>query len=216
MTVRGALRSALGDIYRCSWRLLVLNTAVTAALSAVVIVVSAFPLVLFVAPLVAGPIAAAVVHCVLRLVREEEFELADAMDGLRRFWKQGFALGALSGLVLLLGDLAVSFYASAEHRVLPLAALSAYVVVIIFLILLVTWLLAIAEPEAGIKHALREAWLLSLRSPLRLITFGAVLLVVNVLGVVTVLPFLTLTIVFSFLATARLVLPAPTLEEMSA
>ncbi len=216
MTVRGALRSALADIYRCSWRLLVLNTAVTAALSAVVIVVSAFPLVLFVAPLVAGPIAAALVHCVVTLIREEEFQFSDAVDGLRRFWKQGLALGALFGLVLLLGVLAVSFYASADHRVLPLAALSAYVAVIVSLILLVAWLLAIAEPQDGIRAALRRAWLLALRSPLRLIAFGAVLLVVNVLGAVTVLPFLTLTIAYSFLATARLVLPAPTPEEMKA
>ena len=32
-------------------------------------------------------------------------------------------------------------------------------------------------------------------------------------GAVTVLPFLTLTLAYSFLATARVVLPAPTLEE---
>ncbi len=216
MTVGAALRSALADTYRWSWRLLVLNTALTAAVAAVVILVSAFPLVLFVAPLVAGPIAAALVHCIVTLIREEAFELSDAVDGLRRFWKQGLALGALSGLVLLLGVLAVSFYASADHRVLPLAALSAYVVAIVSLVLLVAWLLAIAEPEDGLKHALGQAWLLALRAPLRLITFGAALLVVNVLGAVTILPLLTLTIAYSFLATARLVLPAPTLEEMSA
>lgn len=216
MTVAAALRSALADTYRWSWRLLLLNTALTAAVSAVVILVSAFPLVLFVAPLAAGPVAAALVHCIVTLIREEEFQLADAVDGLRRFWRQGLALGALSGLVLLLGVLAVSFYASADHRVLPLAALSAYVAAIVCLALLVTWLLAIAEPEEGIKRALGRAWLLVLRSPLRLITFGAALLVVNVLGAVTVLPLLTLTIAYSFLATARLVLPAPTLEEMSA
>ena len=216
MTVGAALRSALADTYRCSWRLLVLNSAVTAALSVVVIVVSAFPLVLFVAPLVAGPVAAALVHCIVTLIREEQFQFSDALDGLRRFWKEGFALGALFGLVLLLGVLAVSFYASAAHRVLPLAALSAYVAVIVSLVLLVAWLLVIAEPQDGIRSALGRAWLLALRAPLRLITFGAALFVVNLLGVVTVLPFLTLTIAYSFLATARLVLPAPTLEEMSA
>jgi len=216
MTVTAALRSALADTYRWSWRLLLLNTAITAAVSVVVILVSAFPLVLFVAPLVAGPIAAALVHCIVTLIREDEFQLADAVDGLRRFWRQGLALGGLSGLVLLFGVLAVSFYASAAHRVLPLAALSAYVVAIVSLILLVAWLLAIAQPEDGVKRALGQAWLLVLRAPRRLITFGAALLVVNVLGAVTVLPLLTLTIAYSFLATARLVLPAPTLEEMSA
>jgi hypothetical protein len=216
MTVRGALRSALADTYRSSGRLLVVNTALTAVVIAVVVLVSAFPLVLFVAPVVAGPVAAALVHCIVTQVREEAFSLADALDGLRRFWKQGLVLGALSGLVLLLGVLAVVFYGSAAHRVLPLAALSAYVIAIGALIVLVTWPLAIADPENGIRHALGQAWLLAMRSPFRLIALGAALLVVNVVGAITVLPLLTLTIAYSFLATARLVLPVPTLEEMSA
>jgi hypothetical protein len=215
MTVRGALRSALADTYHSSWRLLVVNTALTAVLTAVVILVSAFPLVLFIAPLVAGPVAAALVHCIVTLIREDSFELTDAVDGLRRFWRQGFALGALTGLVLLLGVLAVSFYASASHRVLPLAALSAYVIALAALIVLVAWPLAIADPERGIRDALGRAWLLALRSPFRLIALGTALVVVNVLGAITVLPLLTLTVAYSFLATARLVLPPPNLEEMS-
>ncbi len=217
MTVRAALGSALADTYRNSWRLLVLNTALSAVIAAVVLFVSAFPLVLLVAPFVAGPIVAALVHCVVTLIREEELELGAAVDGLRRFWKRGFVLGGLSGLVLLLGALAVSFYASEHHRVLPLAVLSAYVVGLAFLVVLVAWLLAIADPEDGVGGALRRAWLLALQSPLRLLLLGAALLVVNVLGAVTVLPILTLTIAYSFLATARLVLPpAPTLEEVTA
>lgn len=217
MTVRAALGSALADTYRYSWRLLVVNTALSAVVAAVVLFVSAFPLVLLVAPLVAGPVAAALVYCVVTLIRDEELQLADAVDGLRRFWKRGFLLGGVSGGVLLLGALAVTFYASEHHRVLPLAALSAYVVAVVFLVVLVAWPLAIAEPEDGVAGALRRAWLLALRSPLRLLLLGAALLVVNVLGAVTVLPLLTLTIAYSFLATARLVLPAaPILEEVTA
>ena len=66
MTVRAALRSALLDTYHFSWRLLIVNTALSVAVAAVVIFVSAFPLVLLVAPLVAGPIVAGLVHCVVR------------------------------------------------------------------------------------------------------------------------------------------------------
>jgi hypothetical protein len=214
MSVSRALRSALADTYRCSWRLLVVNTALSAAVFVVVVTVSAFPLALFVAPLVAGPVAAALVHCVVMLIREEDFELADALDGLRRFWRLGLVLGGLFGLALLLGFLAVSFYASADHRVLPLAALSAYVVAIACLILLVAWPLAVAAPESGLKDALRQAWYWALRAPLRLLALGAALLVVNALGAVTVVPLLTLTIAYSFLAAARLVLP-PIPEEVS-
>lgn len=216
MSVGGALRFALADLYRCSWRLLVVNTALSAAVFVAVVTVSAFPLTLFVAPLVAGPVAAALVHCTVTLIREEDFELADALRGLRRFWRLGVELGGLFGLALLLGVLAVSFYASAEHRVLPLAALSAYVVAIVCLVLLVAWPLAVADPETGLKGALRQAWLWALRAPLRLLALGASLLVVNALGAVTVVPLLTLTIAYSFLAAARLVLPpAPTPEEVS-
>jgi hypothetical protein len=80
---------------------------------------------------------------------------------------------------------------------------------------LVAWPLAIANPEAGLGDALRRAWLLALRAPLRLFAFGAALLVINAAGALTVLPFLTLTIAYSFLAAARFALPAPALEEVT-
>jgi len=209
MTVRSALRSALVDTYHFSWRLLVVNTALSAAVALVALFVSTFPLVLFVAPLVAGPIAAALAHCVVTLIREQEFRLSDAVAGIRRFWKRGLILGGIFGLVLLLGTLAVAFYSSEPHRVLPLAVLAVYVVAVAALIVLVAWLFAIADPEEGVDDALRRAFLLALRSPMRMLVFGTALLLVNLVGAVTVLPLLTMTIAYSFLATARLVLPPP-------
>jgi hypothetical protein len=213
MTVGAALRLAVVDMYHNSWRLLLLNSAVTAAISVVVLVVSAFPLVLFVGPLVAGPVAAALAYCVVLLVRDESFELADALRGLRTFWKTGFLLGGLFGAGALLGALAFSYYA---HRVVALAVLSLYVASIFALVVLVAWPFAVAEEGASVRDALWTAWLLTLRAPVRLFTLGAALLVVNALGAATVLPFLTLTIAYSFLATARFVLPAQTLEEVPA
>jgi hypothetical protein len=207
MTVRAALRSALVDTYHFSWRLLIVNSVLSAAVAAVVIFVSAFPLVLLVAPLVVGPIVAGLVHCAVRLVREEEFLLADAVEGLRRFWRQGLALGGITGAVLLLGVLTASFYASERHRILPLAVLAAYLAVLMLLVVLVAWPLAIADPADGVVEALRRAAMLALRSPRRLLALGASLLVVNLVGAATVIPLLTLTIAYSFLATARLVLP---------
>ena len=212
MTLRGALRSALVDTYHFSWRLLIVNTSLSVAVALVVLFVSTFPLVLFIAPLLAGPVVASLVHCVVTLIREEEFSLADAVVGLRRFWKRGLVLGAISGVILLLGALAVTFYASERHRVLPLAVLAVYAVLVFFLVLLVGWLFAIAEPDVGIADALRRASLLAMQSPARLFTLGAALFLVNLAGAVTVLPLLTLTIAYSFLATARFVLP---LEEVT-
>jgi hypothetical protein len=217
MTVRAALRSALVDTYHFSWRLLIVNTALSAAVAAVVIFVSAFPLVLLIAPLAAGPIVAGLVYGVVRLVREEDFQVADAVEGLRRFWKRGFVLGGISGGVLLLGVLTASFYASEKHRVLPLSVLCAYLAALALLVVLVAWPLAIADPEDGVGGALRRAATLALRAPVRLLLLGAALLVVNLLGAVTVIPLLTLTIAYSFLATARFVLPPEsTLEEVTA
>ena len=213
MTVGAALRSAVADTYHNSWRLLLLNSAVTAAISVVVLVVSAFPLVLFLGPLLAGPVAAALAYCVVLLVRDEPFDLADALHGLRTFWKTGLVLGGLFGATVLLGALAFSYYAD---RVLALAVLSLYVMAIVALVVLVAWPLAVTEESASVREALREAWLLTLHAPVRFFTLGAALLVVNVLGAATVLPFLTLTIAYSFLATARFVLPAQTLEEVPA
>jgi hypothetical protein len=207
MTVRSALRSALVDTYNFSWRLLVVNTALSVAVALVVLFVSTFPLVLFVAPLVAGPIVAALAYCVVTLIREQEFRLSDAVAGIRRFWKRGFVLGGIFGLLLLLGTLAVAFYSSERHRVLPLAVLAVYVVVVAALILLVSWLFAIANPERGVGDALRRACLLALHAPTRMLLFGTALFLINLLGAVTVLPLLTLTVAYSFLATARLVLP---------
>jgi hypothetical protein len=207
MTVRSALRTALVDTYQFSWRLFVLNTALSTGIVLIVVLVSAFPLVLFVAPLVTGPLAAALVYSVITLIREQELHLSDAVAGARRFWKRGLVLGGISGLVLLFGVLAVTFYGSARHRVLPLAVLAVYVVAIALLVLLVAWLFAIADPEDSVADALRRSTSLMLRSPARMLVFGAALLLVNLAGAVTVIPILTLTIAYSFLATARLVLP---------
>ena len=213
MTVRSALRAAVGETYRFSWRLLVVNTAVSAAVSVVVLVVSTLPLALLLAPLLAGPVAAALVHCTVKLIREEEFQLADALEGLRLHWRRGLVLGGLFGAGLMLGVLAVSFYVSEQHRALPLAVLAVYVVAVYCLIVLVAWPLAIANPQARLLDALREAWLLVLRTPLRFLMLGAALLLVNVLGAVTVLPLLTLTVAYSFLVAGHLVLPRPTTTE---
>jgi hypothetical protein len=78
---------------------------------------------------------------------------------------------------------------------------------LLFLALLVGWLFAIADPGVGVVDALRHAWLVALRAPARLLVLGTALFLVNLVGAVTVVPLLTLTVAYSFLATARLVLP---------
>lgn len=213
MSVAGALGAALSDLYRFSWRLLVVNAALSAAVVAVVVIASSVSLALLFGPLFGGPLAAALVHCTVKVIREEDFVLADAFEGLRLHWKRGLQLGGLCGIGLLLGVVAVSFYLSEPHRVWVLVALAAYLLGLFLLVVLVAWPLAIGDPESRVVDALRRALLLLLRRPLRLLGLGAALLVVNALGAVTVLPLLTLTVAYSFLAAGHIALPCPSTEE---
>jgi len=191
----------------------VLNTGVTAVICMVVLATNSLPPALLIAPLVAGPGVAALVHCCVTLIREDELVFADAWHGLRLYWRRGLVLGGLFGAGLLLGLLAVSFYSTGSHRALPLAVFSAYVVAIFCLFLLVAWPLAVSDPALRLTDALHAAALLLLRSPVRLLGLGAALLLVNALGAVTVLPLLTLTLAYSFLAAGHVVLPLPTIQE---
>jgi hypothetical protein len=217
MTVTSALRAAAAETYRCSWRLLVVNTAVSGLFVAVVIVVSSIPLASLLAPLLAGPIVAALVHCTITLIREEEFNLGDALEGLRLYWRRGLVLGGLFGLGLFFGVLAVAFYGSAEHRLLPLAFVAIYALALFCLFMLVVWPLAIADPDARLSTVLLSALRLLVQRPRRFLALGAILLFVNMLGALAVLPLLTLTIAYSFLVAAHLVLPHPaTTEEATA
>ena len=215
MTVGLALRTAVGETYRSSLRLLALNTILSVTVAVVVVLVSAFPLVVFLAPLIAGPVVAALVHCTVKLVRDESFLLEDALAGLRAHWRRGFALGGLFGAGLLLGVVGVEFYVSPGHRIWPLAALSIYLAALFCLVVLLAWPLAIAAPEQSVLDALRSAFLILFRAPSRTLSFGAAVFLVNLLGAITVLPLLMLTISYSFLAAAHVVLPVPTQGEVT-
>jgi hypothetical protein len=208
MTVRAALSRSVGETYRFSWRLLVVNTALSAVAVTVGLALPTVPLALLLAPVAAGPFAAALVHCTVTLARDDDLSLEDGLEGLRLHWRTGLALGALFGAGLMLGALALGFYGSSSQT-WPFAALAVYIVAVGSLVLLTAWPIAIADPEAGVADALRSAWLLLLRRPGRATALGLVLLLVNALGAIAVLPLLTLTIAFSFLVTAHVVLPLP-------
>lgn len=213
MTVGAALRRATAEMYRLSLRLIVLNAGLALALAVVALIANQLPLALLLAPTITGPLAAGLVYCTVKLVREDEFHLADAVDGVRLYWKRGLALGGLCGIGLFAALVALSFYTSASHRAWPFAALVVYLLAMYLLLLFVSWPLAVADPESPLRDAIRQAWLVLLRNPLRALSLGVVLLVINVLGAAAVLPLLTLTIAFSFLAVSHLVLPLPSTQE---
>jgi hypothetical protein len=210
MKVHDAMWLALRDFYANSWRLLVVNTILGAALVASVLAALAFPLaaVLVVA---VGPIVAALVHCAVTLVRTGNLELADAWTGFRLHWRRGLALASLGAAVAVLGVFGIRFYTTTA--LWPLAFLALYVLVLLAMFQLVLWTVAIAVPERSLSGVARESAAVALARPGQSFVLGLALLLVNVAGIAAaVMPFLTLTIAYTFLVTAR-VLVTP--EEAS-
>jgi hypothetical protein len=199
-----ALSVALRDFYRNSWRLLPFNAAVGAVLVLAGIGAVATRAALLVA-LLAGPLLAAVAHCAVTLTRTGNLTLADGVEGLRLHWRRGLALGAAGGALLFLGVLAVHVYG--RTPLWPLSFVTIYLLVVLGIYQLVLWTLAIAQPAAPLRQVAREAARFVATRPRSTLTLGLLLLVINAAGIAAgAMPFLTLTVAFSFLAAAHFVL----------
>jgi hypothetical protein len=214
MRLRTALAVAAADLYHQSWRLVVLNLFFGAVVVGVVLATLALRVALVLAVLL-GPAAAAVMHCAVTLAQTEELRLAEAISGLRRYWRRGLLLGALLAFAAVLGTIAVPFYARAGAWAWPFAALTVYVLFIFLLFQLAVWPLAVYESTRAFRDVLRDAALVVVRRPLGFAGLALALLLVNALGVVAaVLPFLTLTIAYSFLVAAHFALPKNPAREV--
>jgi hypothetical protein len=205
-----ALRAAAVDFYHQSWRLAVFN----AVLSAVVLGV--LYLALFVHPLFAllvilvGPIAAALMHCAVQLAQNDELRFRDALTGLRLHWLRGLALAALTLLVAWLGLIALRFYGSDRWL---LSVLVGDVLAVFAVVQLLTWPRAVHFHDRPLFRILGDALSDFLTRPIPALGFALALLLVNALGLVAaVMPFLTLTVAYSFLATAHFALPRGSLR----
>lgn len=200
------LRLALRDVFHNSWRLVPVN----AAFGAVLVVVSVGSIAVHAAlvlAVLAGPLAAALVHCSVTLVRTGNLALADAWEGLKLHWRRGLQLGAAGTALVVLAALAFRFYTRSSFG-WPLAFLTVYLVVLLGIYAAVLATFAIAEPERPLRLAAREAAALGARRPGATLLLGLALLLVNLAGVAAaVMPFLTLTVAYSFVAVAHFALP---------
>jgi len=200
-----AFRLAFRDLYANSWRLVPLNALVGAVLVGVGMLAFAVH-ALLVLVVLAGPLVAALVHAAVTVVDTGNVTLADGIAGLKQHWRRGVALGAAGAAFALLAGLAIRFYSSAH--VWPLAFVALYLVVALGIYQLVLWTLAVAHPERSLLGAARDAAELVARRPLATLALGLGLLLVNAAGIAAaVMPFLTLTIVYSFVVAAHFVLP---------
>ena len=206
-SARRGLRAALFDFYHQSWRLLVLNTLFSAVTIAILVAASyaepALLLLLFV-----GPLAAAVMHCAVKLQQTEELRLRDALTGLHLHWRRGLVLGVLMVVVVALGVFAIVFYARAGTIGLLLALLVLYLLLLFGVFQLALWPRVVVERDRPLVRVLTEATFDVLRRPKAWIGLGVALVAINLAGIVAaVMPFLTLTIAYSFLAAAHVALP---------
>ena len=207
MTLRRALVVAALDAYHQACRLLVLNLLLGAAVILVVVASVAVRPAILLAVLV-GPAIAAVMHCAVTLAQTEDLRLAEAVTGLRRHWRRGLVLGGVLLLVAGLGAVVVPFYARAGTWAWPLAAASLYLLLAFGLFQLALWPLVVFEPDRPLRAVARDAALVLLRRPAGFVGLAFALLLVNAVGVAAaILPFLTLTIAYSFLVSAHFALP---------
>ena len=214
MSLARALGIAATDLYHQSWRLIVLNALLAAVLVGVILASLAIRPALLLLVLL-GPVAAAVMHCTVTLAQTEELRLSEVVVGLRRHWRRGLVLGFLVAVVATLGAIAVPFYSGAGAWAWPLAALSVYVLLAFALFQLALWPLAVFQDARPFRAVVRDAAFIVGRRPWGFAGLACVLLLVNVIGLAAaILPFLTLTIAYSFLVSAHFALPKNPAREV--
>jgi hypothetical protein len=202
-----ALGVAAADLYHQAWRLVILNTLLALGLVLVAVASIAVRPALLLA-ILAGPAIAALMHCAVTLAQTEDLRLGEALTGLRRHWRRGLVLGILLAVAIGIGALAVPFYARVGTWAWPLAAVCVYLLLMFGVFQLALWPLAVFEPGRPLGAVARDAAFVVARRPLGFVGLAVALLLVNVIGVAAaILPFLTLTIAYSFLASAHFALP---------
>lgn len=203
-----ALKLAARDCYQNSWRLVLVNGALGLVLACTVFFAVVWrPAIVLV--VLAGPLAAALMHCSVTLVRDGSLTFADALHGLRLHWRRGLGLAAAGLALVILAVVAVRFY-SGSAFLWPLAFAAGYLVVLLGVYQVVLWTLVIAEPGRSLRTSLRDAAVLVARRPGSTLLLGLALLLLNLAGIAAaVMPFLTLTIAYSFVAAAHFALPTP-------
>ena len=117
-------------------------------------------------------------------------------------------LGAAVAVAVGLGAAVVPFYARAGTWAWPFAGLTLYLLLMFGVFQLALWPLAVFEDGRPLRAVVRDAARVVARRPLGFLGLASALLLVNAVGVAAaILPFLTLTISYSFLVSAHFALP---------
>ena len=208
------LRRAARDFYEESWRLVLLNTLLSAYVLVVLAAATFVPPAL-VLLLGAGWPAAALVSAAVIVVETGSLTFVEVAESLRRSWRRGVVLAGVLAAAVLATLISFRFYGDAGTLTWPLAVVVLYLAAIFLLYQLLLWPLAVRDRDRPLADVAAEAAIVLLRRPLAVLGLGLALLVVNVVGLVlAVLPLLTMTIAYSVLAAARFTLAPVALEEV--
>ena len=200
--VGAALGAALRDFWAHSWRLALLNAALSAAALSVAVAVAHSLLAIALVPLLGIP-GAALQHSTIVLARTGELQLGDAASSLRCTWRRGLQLGLVDTLAIGAGIFAIVSYVSSAAT-LAAAVVVAYLLAGFLLLQLHLWPLAIADPDRSLRAAARDALAVLFARTGATLRLATALVAVNLAGLAAgVMPFLTLTVAFSFLASAH-------------
>jgi hypothetical protein len=214
MSVGDSLRAALRDFYENSWRLVPMNAALSLSL-VVVLVAASYVQVALVGLVLVFPFALALMHCAVVLAREGVVAGRCFAAGLRAHWRRGLELGLLNAIVLGGGAFGIAFYLRGSAASWPLAFVLLYIVLTFCVYQLLLWPFAIDEPRAPRRVVFRHAAVALFRRPGATLVLAVALALVNLAGVAAaLLPFLTLTVAYSFLAAAHFALPRVPIAEV--
>ena len=128
--------------------------------------------------------------------------------GIRLHWQRGLVLGLCALAVGTVAAFAVAFYAEIGGWWWALALTALYVAGLFGVLQLLLWPLAIFELDRPLTEVAHDALVGLLRRPAAGSALALVLLAINVVGLAAgLVPFLTLTVAYSFLAAAHFALP---------
>lgn len=206
-----AARSALGDFYYNSWRLVPANL-VWGALLLVLLVAAGLwsAMALLALPLLAVP-QAGMARLAALIARGESVSLGDAVDAWRRYLAPSLLLGyGLAIPAVILGVNVVYGIADGGIVAVAIGTLALWGLLALGAFGVAAWPLLVdpAREEAPIRDRLRLAAMLGLAHPGRLLALAGVVALVLAVSTAAFAALLTVSVAYAALVAARYVLPA--------
>jgi uncharacterized membrane protein YesL len=208
-SIRPALRRAFVDFYFNSWRLAPANLVWGAVFVALLVSATAFPPALLLTGLLAVPLAG--LHRMAALTaRDEPASFSDFLGGMRRYGAVAFLMGTAATLVVvvLVTNTLLGFQSGEPLGwFVAVAALYGLAGLAIYLVALWPILVDPAREAASLRRRLALAGVLILGRPARAIGLAVVVVVLLAISVVLFAAIVLVSVAYTSLVAARVVLP---------